>query len=73
MVAGITLRRIATGLGRSLDSMTLNVDFGPLLSILIAVCQFFMLYPILVKFDFAEIVATGTSVRPVFLALFVDY
>lgn len=73
MVAGIALGRIAPGLARSLDSMTLDVDGAPVVSIPIAVCLFFMMYPIMVKIDFTEVVAAGKSVRPVFLTLFVNW
>jgi ACR3 family arsenite transporter len=73
MVAGIALGRIAPGFARSLDSMTLDVDGAPVVSIPIAVCLFFMMYPIMVKIDFTEVVAAGKSVRPVFLTLFVNW
>ncbi|MBW2314840.1 MAG: ACR3 family arsenite efflux transporter [Deltaproteobacteria bacterium] len=73
MVAGIALGRIAPGLARSLDGMTLDVDGAPVVSIPIAVCLFFMMYPIMVKIDFTEIVAAGKSVRPVLLTLFVNW
>jgi ACR3 family arsenite transporter len=73
MVAGIALGRIAPGLARSLDGMTLDVDGVPVVSIPIAVCLFFMMYPIMVKIDFTEVVAAGKSVRPVLLTLFVNW
>ncbi len=73
MVAGIALGRIAPGLSRSLDSMTLDVDGAPVVSIPIAICLFFMMYPIMVKIDFTEVVAAGKSVRPVLLTLFVNW
>jgi ACR3 family arsenite transporter len=73
MVAGIALGRIAPGLARSLDGMTLDVDGAPVVSIPIAVCLFFMMYPIMVKIDFTEVVAAGKSVRPVLLTLFVNW
>lgn len=73
MVAGIALGRIAPGLARSLDGMTLDVDGAPVVSIPIAICLFFMMYPIMVKIDFTEVVAAGKSVRPVLLTLFVNW
>ena len=73
MVAGIALGRIAPGFARSLDSMTLDVDGAPVVSVPIAVCLFFMMYPIMVKIDFAEVVAAGKSARPVLLTLFVNW
>ena len=73
MAAGIALGRVAPGLARSLDGMTLDVDGAPVVSIPIAVCLFFMMYPIMVKIDFTEVVAAGKSVRPVLLTLFVNW
>ena len=73
MVAGIALGRVAPDLARTLDGMTLDVDGAPVVSIPIAICLFFMMYPIMVKIDFAEVVAAGKSVRPVALTLFVNW
>jgi ACR3 family arsenite transporter len=73
MAAGIALGRIAPALARSLDGMTLDVDGAPVVSIPIAICLFFMMYPIMVKIDFAEIVTAGKSTRPVLLTLFVNW
>lgn len=73
MAAGIALGRIAPGLARSLDGMTLDVDGAPVVSIPIAVCLFFMMYPIMVKIDFTEVVEAGRSVRPVLLTLFINW
>jgi ACR3 family arsenite efflux pump ArsB len=53
--------------------MTLNVNGAPVVSIPIAVCLFFMMYPIMVKINFAEVVTAGKSVRPVLLTLFVNW
>lgn len=73
MVAGILLGRVAPDLARTLDGMTLDVDGAPVISIPIAVCLFLMMYPIMVKIDFAEVVAAGKSVKPVALTLFVNW
>ena len=73
MGAGIALGRIAPGLARALDDMSLDVDGAPVVSIPIAICLFFMMYPIMVKIDFAEVVAAGKSTRPVLLTLFVNW
>ena len=73
MAAGIVLGRVAPGLARSLDGMTLDVNGAPVVSIPIAICLFFMMYPIMVKIDFAEVVAAGKSTRPVLLTLFVNW
>jgi ACR3 family arsenite transporter len=73
MAGGIALGRIAPELARTLDGMTLDVDGAPVVSIPIAICLFFMMYPIMVKIDFAEVVAAGKSVKPVALTLFVNW
>jgi len=73
MGAGIALGRIAPGLARTLDGMTLDVDGAPVVSVPIAICLFFMMYPIMVKIDFAEVVTAGKSTRPVLLTLFVNW
>jgi ACR3 family arsenite transporter len=73
MVVGIALGRVAPELARTLDGMTLDVNGAPVVSIPIAVCLFFMMYPIMVKIDFAEVVSAGKSIRPVALTLFVNW
>jgi len=73
IAAGIGLGRLAPGVARSLDSMTLDVGGAPVVSVPIAVCLFFMMYPIMVKIDFAEVVKAGKSVRPVMLTLVVNW
>jgi ACR3 family arsenite transporter len=73
MGAGILLGRVAPGFARALDGMTLDVDGAPVVSIPIAICLFLMMYPIMVKIDFTEVVAAGKSTRPVLLTLFVNW
>jgi ACR3 family arsenite transporter len=73
MGAGILLGRVAPGFARTLDGITLDVDGAPVISIPIAFCLFFMMYPIMVKIDFAEVVAAGKASRPVLLTLFVNW
>ncbi|NNE42715.1 MAG: arsenical-resistance protein, partial [Gemmatimonadetes bacterium] len=53
IAVGIGLGKVAPGFARSLDAMALTVDGAPVVSIPIAVCLFFMMYPIMVKIDFA--------------------
>ena len=73
IVAGIVLGKIAPGLATSLDGLSINVKGAPVVSIPIAVCLFFMMFPIMVKIDFAEVVKAGKSIRPVGLTLFVNW
>lgn len=42
-------------------------------SIPIAVCLFFMMYPIMVKIDFAEVIKAGKAPKPVILTLVVNW
>jgi len=73
MVLGIILGRLAPGLAQWLDGMAIHVDGAPVVSVPIAVCLFLMMYPIMVKIDFAEVVRAGKSVKPVALTLFMNW
>jgi ACR3 family arsenite transporter len=73
IVGGIVLGKVAPQIAKSLDGMALNVNGAPVVSIPIAVCLFFMMYPIMVKIDFASVVKAGKSGKPVFLTLFVNW
>ncbi|HUU45381.1 MAG TPA: ACR3 family arsenite efflux transporter [Acidobacteriota bacterium] len=70
---GIALGKIAPGVATFLDGLAITVGDAPVVSIPIAVCLFFMMYPIMVKIDFAEVVRAGKSARPVGLTLFVNW
>jgi ACR3 family arsenite transporter len=70
---GIVLGSVAPGVSRFLDGLAIYVNDAPVVSIPIAVCLFFMMYPIMVKIDFAEVVNAGRNVRPVSLTLFVNW
>ncbi|MEO0080799.1 MAG: ACR3 family arsenite efflux transporter [candidate division WOR-3 bacterium] len=70
---GIALGKLAPGLARTLDGLAIYSGGAPVISIPIAVCLFFMMYPIMVKIDFAEVVKTGRSAKPVGLTLFVNW
>jgi len=73
IVAGIALGKIAPGVAASLDGITLDVGGAPIVSIPIAICLFCMMYPIMVKIDFTEVVKAGKSVKPVGLTLFINW
>ena len=73
IVAGIALGKIAPGMAKSLDGMAIYVDDAPVVSIPIALCLFFMMYPIMVKIDFAEVLKAGKTVKPVGLTLFINW
>jgi ACR3 family arsenite transporter len=73
IIGGIVLGRIAPGLAKTLDAMSIFINGAPVVSIPIAICLFFMMYPIMVKIDFASVVKAGKSGKPVFLTLFINW
>lgn len=73
IAGGIVLGKLAPGLAKSLDGMAITVNKAPVISIPIAVCLFFMMYPIMVKIDFAEVLQAGKSIKPVGLTLFINW
>jgi len=73
IVAGIALGRLAPDLATTLDRMSITIDGAPVISIPIAICLFFMMYPIMVKIDFGEVLQAGRSLRPVLLTLAVNW
>ena len=73
IVGGIALGKLAPGVAQALDGMAIHVNGAPVVSIPIAVCLFFMMYPIMVKIDFREVVKAGKSPRPVLLTLIVNW
>ena len=73
IIIGILLGKVAPGIAKSLDSMAIYVNGAPVISIPIAICLFFMMYPIMVKIDFAEVLKAGKSVKPVGLTLVVNW
>ena len=70
---GILLGNVAPEVARTLDGLAIYVGDAPVVSIPIAVCLFFMMYPIMVKIDFAEVVRAGKSIRPVGLTLVINW
>lgn len=73
IVGGIGLGKLAPGVAVALDGLTLNVNGAPVVSIPIAICLFFMMYPIMVKIDFARVVKAGRAIKPVGLTLVVNW
>lgn len=73
ILAGIILGKVAPGVARYLDGLAIYVGDAPVVSIPIAVCLFFMMYPIMVKIDFGEVLRAGKNVKPVGLTLFVNW
>ncbi len=73
IAAGIVLGRIAPSVAATLDGMAIYIGEAPVVSIPIAICLFFMMYPIMVKIDFTEIIRAGKNIKPVGLTLFVNW
>jgi ACR3 family arsenite transporter len=70
---GIIFGKIIPGVAKYLDGLAIYVNEAPVVSIPIAICLFFMMYPIMVKIDFREVVKAGKSVKPVGLTLFANW
>ncbi len=73
IVAGVLLGKAAPGVAQWLDGLSVSVGDAPVVSIPIAVCLFFMMYPIMVKIDFAEVMKAGRNIKPVGLTLFINW
>ncbi len=73
IVAGVILGKIVPQFAKTLDGMALSVNGAPIVSIPIAICLFFMMYPIMVKIDFTEVIKAGKSIKPVGLTLFINW
>ena len=73
IIAGIVLGKLAPQVAAYLDRMAIYVGKAPVVSIPIAICLFFMMYPIMVKIDFAEVLKAGKSVKPVGLTLVINW
>jgi ACR3 family arsenite transporter len=73
IVGGVLLGKLAPSVAKTFDAMSININGAPVVSIPIAICLFFMMYPIMVKIDFNSVIKAGKSVKPVFLTLFINW
>jgi arsenite transporter len=73
IAAGIFLGKIMPNLAATFDGMAIRVQGAPVISIPIAVCLFFMMYPIMVKIDFTSAVKAGRNKKPVLLTLIINW
>ncbi len=66
---------IGTLLGRLFPKVAIAIDKLSIaqVSIPVAICLFFMIYPIMVKIDFANVIRAGKTPKPVALTLFVNW
>ncbi|MFE4105889.1 ACR3 family arsenite efflux transporter [Almyronema epifaneia] len=68
IVVGILLGRLFPGIAVTLDALSLYQ-----VSIPIAICLFFMMYPIMVKIDFGQAQKAAQTPKPVLLTLVVNW
>jgi len=73
IIIGIIFGKFIPGLAKYLDGLAIYIGDAPVVSIPIAICLFFMMYPIMVKIDFGEVVKAGKSIKPVGLTLFANW
>jgi ACR3 family arsenite transporter len=73
IIIGIIFGKIIPGVAKYLDGLSIYIGEAPVVSIPIAVCLFFMMYPIMVKIDFGEVLKAGKSIKPVGLTLFANW
>jgi len=73
IVIGIIFGKVIPGVAKYLDGLAIYIGEAPVVSIPIAVCLFFMMYPIMVKIDFGEVLKAGKSIKPVGLTLFANW
>ena len=73
IASGIIIGKLAPGTAKFLDGLSIYVNASPVVSIPIAICLFFMMYPIMVKIDFTNVVKSAKTPKPVGLTLFANW
>lgn len=68
IAGGIFLGKIAPNIATALNDLSVHQ-----VSIPIAVCLFFMMYPIMVKIDFSQVLKSAKTPKPVLLTLFINW
>ncbi|KUG20768.1 arsenical-resistance protein acr3 [hydrocarbon metagenome] len=68
IIAGIVIGRTFPGVPVALDALSIYQ-----VSIPIAIALFFMIYPIMVKIDFAEVLRAAKTPKPVAITLFLNW
>jgi ACR3 family arsenite transporter len=71
--AGIVIGKVAPNVIKFLDELAIYINDAPVVSIPIAVCLFFMMYPIMVKIDFNRVIKSGKTPKPVGLTLIANW
>ena len=65
---GIALGKLAPNVATTLNNLSIHQ-----VSIPIAICLFFMMYPIMVKIDFTQILKSTKTPKPILLTLFINW
>jgi ACR3 family arsenite transporter len=73
IAGGILLGKVAPGVAKTLDGLALYAGDAPVVSIPIAICLFFMMYPIMVKIDFGRVLRAGRNTKPLLLTLIINW
>ncbi len=73
IIGGIILGKVLPEFATRLDKFSLNINGAPVVSIPIAICLFFMMYPIMVKIDFMSALNVGKNQKALFLTLFMNW
>ena len=68
IAAGIAIGKLAPSVATTLNDFSIYQ-----VSIPIAVCLFFMMYPIMVKIDFSQVLKSAKTPKPVMLTLFINW
>lgn len=68
IAAGITIGKVAPGIATTLNDLSIYQ-----VSIPIAVCLFFMMYPIMVKIDFSQVLRSAKTPKPVVMTLIINW
>jgi arsenite transporter len=68
IATGIAIGKISPGIATKLNDFSIYQ-----VSIPIAVCLFFMMYPIMVKIDFSQVLRSAKTPKPVILTLFINW
>ncbi len=68
IAGGIFLGKTAPSVATALNDLSVHQ-----VSIPIAVCLFFMMYPIMVKIDFSQVLKSAKTPKPVLLTLFINW
>jgi len=73
IAVGIFVGKLTPQIAKFLDGMSISVNGSPVVSIPIAICLFFMMYPIMVKIDFSNVIRSVKTPKPVGLTLFANW